>query len=93
MARLPRIVIPFIPHHITQRGNPGERTFFEDGDYELYLDLLAAAARAARVAIWSYCLMPNHVTSSSCIGRRRALANIFAPFIGITPIISTHGCG
>jgi putative transposase len=61
MARLPRIVIPGIPHHVTQRGNRRERTFFEDGDYELYLDLLADAARAAHVELWSYCLMPNHV--------------------------------
>jgi putative transposase len=51
MARLPRIVIPGIPHHVTQRGNRRERTFFEDGDYELYLDLLADAARAAHVEL------------------------------------------
>jgi putative transposase len=61
MARLPRVVIPGTPHHVTQRGNRRERTFFEDGDYELYLDLLKDAARAAQVEIWSYCLMPNHV--------------------------------
>ena len=61
MARIPRIVIPGVPHHITQRGNRRERTFFEDGDYELYLDLLVAAASQARTQIWSYCLMPNHV--------------------------------
>lgn len=61
MARLPRIVIPGIPHHVTQRGNGRQRTFFEDGDYALYLDLLASAAERARVEIWSYCLMPNHV--------------------------------
>jgi REP element-mobilizing transposase RayT len=61
MARLPRLVLPGIPHHITQRGNRRERTFFEDGDYALYLDLLAQAAGQARVAIWAYCLMPNHV--------------------------------
>ena len=35
--------------------------FFEDGDYALYLDLLAEAAARAQVAIWAYCLMPNHV--------------------------------
>ncbi|WP_211051249.1 hypothetical protein [Parasphingorhabdus halotolerans] len=44
MARLPRIVIRGIPHHVTQRGNRREKTFFEDGDYALYLDLLAEAA-------------------------------------------------
>jgi putative transposase len=61
MARLPRIVLPGIPHHVTQRGNRRERTFFEDGDYEIYLDLLSDAAARSGVAIWSYCLMPNHV--------------------------------
>ena len=61
MARLPRVVIPGVPHHVTQRGNRRERTFFEDGDFALYLDLLADAAERARVEIWSYCLMPNHV--------------------------------
>jgi putative transposase len=61
MARLPRLVLPGIPHHVTQRGNRRERTFFEEGDYALYLDLLADAAGRAGVEIWSYCLMPNHV--------------------------------
>jgi len=61
MARLARVVIPGIPHHITQRGNRRERTFFEEGDYALYLDLLADGAGQARTEIWCYCLMPNHV--------------------------------
>jgi hypothetical protein len=54
MARLPRLVIPGIPHHVTQRGNRRERTVFEDDDYALYLDLLADAARLAHAEIWSY---------------------------------------
>ena len=61
MARLPRLVLPGIPHHVTQRGNRRERTFFEGSEYELYLDLLADASKRAGVEIWSYCLMPNHV--------------------------------
>lgn len=61
MARLPRMVLPGIPHHVTQRGNRRERTFFEDGDYALYLDLLAQSAARHGVEVWSYCLMPNHV--------------------------------
>ena len=61
MARLPRVVIPGFPHHVTQRGNGRRRTFFEDGDYALYLDLLAEAAERARAQVWAYCLMPNHV--------------------------------
>jgi putative transposase len=55
------MVLPGIPHHVTQRGNRRERTFFEEGDYALYLDLLAEAAVRHGVEIWSYCLMPNHV--------------------------------
>jgi len=61
MARLPRIVIPHYPHHVTQRGNRRAQTFFEDGDYELYKSLLSEAARKAEAEIWCYCLMPNHV--------------------------------
>jgi putative transposase len=55
------MVLPGIPHHITQRGNRREQTFFEDGDYALYLDLLADGAGRYGVEVWSYCLMPNHV--------------------------------
>ena len=61
MARLARYVVPGVPHHVTQRGNGRQRTFFEEGDYALYLDLLAAAAERAQAEVWSYCLMPNHV--------------------------------
>ena len=48
MARLPRVVVPGIPHHVTQRGNRRERTFFEEGDYAFYLDLLANEAERAQ---------------------------------------------
>lgn len=51
MARLARIVLPGVPHHVTQRGNRREHVFFEDGDYALYLDLLAEASARAGVAI------------------------------------------
>jgi len=61
MARLPRLVLPGYPYHVTQRGNRRQRTFFQDSDYALYRDLLAEAADKADAAIWCYCLMPNHV--------------------------------
>lgn len=61
MVRLPRLVIPGLPYHVTQRGNRRAPTFFEDADYALYRDLLAAAAGKAGSEIWAYCLMPNHV--------------------------------
>jgi putative transposase len=61
MARLARVVVPGLPHHVTQRGNRREPVFFGDDDYRGYLNLIAAAAKRAGTAVWTYCLMPNHV--------------------------------
>ena len=61
MARLARVVVPGVPHHVTQRGNRGLETFLREEDYETYRGLLAERASEAGVAIWAYCLMPNHV--------------------------------
>jgi len=61
MTRLPRLVLPGYPYHVTQRGNRRQQTFFEEGDYALYRDLLAEAADKAGAEIWCYCLMPSHV--------------------------------
>lgn len=60
-ARLARVVVPNVPHHVTQRGNRRQQTFFQDSDYELYKQLLAAWCSRRQVAVWAYCLMPNHV--------------------------------
>jgi len=56
-----RLVVPGLPHHVTQRGNRRQQTFFNDGDYAAYLELMADWCREKGVQIWSYCLMPNHV--------------------------------
>ena len=61
MARLARLVIPGLPHHVTQRGNRRQQTFFNDEDYAAYLELMAEWCREEGVEIWAYCLMPNHV--------------------------------
>ena len=61
MARIARIVVPGLPHHVTQRGNRREPIFLQKGDYALYRDLLAERCAANGVACWAYCLMPNHV--------------------------------
>jgi putative transposase len=55
------VVAPYYPHHIIQRGNRRQQTFFSDDDYRLYLDLMAEWCKKHNVAIWAYCLMPNHV--------------------------------
>ncbi len=55
------MVVPGMPHHITQRGNRRQQTFFNDGDYAAYVELMAEWCRERAVEIWSYCLMPNHI--------------------------------
>jgi len=86
MARIARIVVPGLPHHVTQRGNRGERIFLEEGDYALYRDLLAGACRKAGVAVWAYCLMPNHVhlilVPDDAAGLARALADAHRRYAG-----------
>ena len=49
MPRQARLVLPGYPHHVTQRGNRRQQTFFEDTDYALYRDLMAAACAQIRV--------------------------------------------
>jgi len=86
MARLARVVIPGHPHHVTQRGNGRARTFFDDADYALYRDLLAANCKAADVEVWAWCLMPNHVhlvlVPSDPDGLRRAMARVHRSYAG-----------
>ncbi len=61
MARIGRVVVPEIPHHITQRGNRRQKVFFQASDYESYISLLREWCNRYSVEIWAYCLMPNHV--------------------------------
>ena len=61
MARIARVIAAGIPHHVTQRGNRRMQTFFRDEDYQSYISLMSEWCRRFGVAIWAYCLMPNHV--------------------------------
>jgi putative transposase len=77
MARIARVVVPGCPHHITQRGNRRQTTFFCRDDYEAYIDLMAEWCGRCGVVVWAYCLMPNHVhliaVPESEEGLRRAI--------------------
>ena len=61
MTRLARVIVPGMPHLVTQRGNGRTKTFFSDDDYRFYLQLLTDNCRAARVKCLAYVLMPSHV--------------------------------
>ena len=77
MARIARVVAEHYPHHITQRGNRRQDTFFCDDDYRYYIQLMAEWCGKCGVEIWAYCLMPNHVhlvaVPESEDGLRRAI--------------------
>jgi putative transposase len=36
-----RLVVPGLPRHVTQRNNRRQQTFFNNGDYAAYLELMA----------------------------------------------------
>jgi hypothetical protein len=61
VARLARLVVPGLPHHVTQRGNRRQQTFFGDDDYAAYVQLMAEWCKERGVDVWAYCLVPNHV--------------------------------
>ncbi len=61
MPRFARIVVPGVPHHITQRGNNQQDVFFVDDDYRVYLRILAEEAKKFELDILGYCLMTNHI--------------------------------
>ncbi|MCC6487604.1 MAG: transposase [Candidatus Hydrogenedentes bacterium] len=61
MPRQARVVIPGMPHHITQRGNNRQDVFFVDDDRTTYLELLRVQCIKHRVRLLGYCLMTNHV--------------------------------
>ena len=61
MARMARVVVPDYPHHVMQRGNRRQKTFFCDDDYQYYIELIAEYSKQSETDVWAYCLMPNHV--------------------------------
>ena len=61
MPRIARLVIPDVPHHITQRGNYKQNIFFGDSDRVKYLSLVAECVKMQGVDVLAYCLMSNHI--------------------------------
>ena len=64
MARLARLVLRGMPHHVTHEATAASGRSSIDGDCEAYLELMTEWSRKQAVEIWSYCLMPNHLIAS-----------------------------
>jgi putative transposase len=74
MPRVARFVAEGVPHHVTQRGNGRQRVFRCPEDYALYEDLLQRYAKRSGLALWAYCLMPNHIHLICVPEHERSLA-------------------
>ena len=61
MARLARVVVPGMPHHVIQRGNRKQKVFFHEKDKRIYLKILRQQSKEHGLDVWAYCLMDNHV--------------------------------
>jgi REP element-mobilizing transposase RayT len=61
MPRVARIVLPGLPHHITQRGNNRQDVFFADSDRARYLEILSKQSSLYGLTVEAYCLMTNHI--------------------------------
>jgi putative transposase len=75
VPRIARLVVPGIPHHVTQRGNRRQRTFFCDDDYRAYLTLLSRFSALNELEVWCWALMPNHVHLLAMPSHEAALAD------------------
>ncbi len=61
MARMRRIVVEGVAHHVTHRGNRKHDIFVDDVDRKAYLQILRDRAKGAGLSVWAYVLMSNHV--------------------------------
>lgn len=61
MPRPKRICVPGLPHHVVQRGNNRNATFYHTDDYNNYLALLSEASTKHNVIVHAFVLMTNHV--------------------------------
>lgn len=59
MARLSRLTIPGVPHHVVQRAIDRRAVFLDETDFRAMLGDLADACRQEQVAVHAYVLMPD----------------------------------
>lgn len=77
MPRVARVVVPGMPHHITQRGSRRYEVFRDEADRLEYLELLCGCCRDGRLRIVAYCLMTNHVHFVAVPERLDSIERVF----------------
>jgi putative transposase len=80
VPRPPRLVLPHVPLHITQRGVDRCPTFLAADDFAYYRWALCEAAMETHCAVHAYALMTNHVhllvTPVDCRGPERLMRSL-----------------
>lgn len=61
MARLARLTLGGVLHHVSQSGNNRQSVFVDAADYEAFLAALRESAIQSGVAVHGYVLLDNHV--------------------------------
>jgi len=61
MPRKARVVVPYYPHHIVQRGHNRNAVFVADDDYQFYLENLKEWKTNLGIKLYAWCLMTNHI--------------------------------
>ena len=61
MARLPRLAVTGLPHHVILRGNNRQPVFIDSDDRGFFLAQLAELAQREMVQVHAYVLMDNHL--------------------------------
>ena len=91
MARLARIVVPGVPHHIVQRGNRRQDVFFGDSDKDRYIEFIGRSCEGHGVDIWSWCVMSNHVHFIAVPAKEASFAKCFSEaHVRYTRMINTR---
>jgi putative transposase len=60
MPRTARAAVGGLVYHVLNRGNGRMRIFRKPGDYQAFMQLLVDGLQKASVAVFGFCLMPNH---------------------------------
>ena len=61
MSGIARVVVPGFAHHVAQRGNRRQRTFFRKDDYRACVEAMAQWCGQCGLDVRGYCLTPNSV--------------------------------
>lgn len=76
MARIRRITVPGLIHHVINRGNNRQVVFHDKEDFELYLGLVYRFKRRYQFKLFAYCLMTNHIHLLVEVGEAGTLSQI-----------------